>query len=301
MVDYLVVLDNGSTDGTQSILEALQGSGFPLHIVEDPSPGYWQWKRMTRLMREFAVSRYKADWILPLDVDEFVVTNGHDVRDLLGDPREQPRSILWKNYIPHPADRKDEPNPARRICHRLVKEATPREKIIVPDHLAKQRNVIITQGNHAVYVDGDRTKTLPMEGAHIAHIPVRNPGQFGSKIALGYLQYLAMSEREDRWGWHYEIPYRLLRSDPGKFFESFREAALHFAVPVESHFIPETVVDPIPYRGGDLSFTPKMTEEFQTFRAILEYAENLARQYAEQSSRLSSIVEDSHDSGQTDG
>jgi len=296
VVDHLVVLDNGSTDETRDILEALQRTGFPLHIVDDPSPGYWQWMRMTRLMHEFAVARYEASWILPLDVDEFVVTTGPELRDLLGPPTGQPRSILWRTYVPDPADQPDELNPARRIRYRLAEEATPRENIIVPDQLAKRRDVTITQGNHALWMDGHRVKPHPIEGAYLAHIPVRSPAQFASKIAIGYLQYLAMCEREDRWGWHYEAPYELLKSDPVTFAENVREAALRFAVPAESDFVPETVIDPIPYRGDELSFTPTSKEEGQTFRAILEYAENLARQYAEQCKRLSSIFKNKDDS-----
>jgi glycosyltransferase involved in cell wall biosynthesis len=292
LVDHLVVLDNGSTDETRDILETLQHNDFPLHIIDDPSPGYWQWMRMTRLMREFAVTYYDADWIVPLDVDEFVVTNGSELSDLLGQPTEQPRSILWRTYVPDPTDQPGELNPARRLRHRLVVEATPREKTIVPRQVAKQSNVIITQGNHAVWMEDHRLKPVPIEDAYLAHIPVRSPTQFASKIAIGHLQYLAMYEREDRWGWHYRIPYELLKADPAKFAKSLREAALRFAVPAENDFVPETVIDPIPYRGGELSFTPTAKEEVQSLRLVLEYAENLAQQYAEQSKHLLSILKD---------
>jgi hypothetical protein len=296
LVDHLVVLDNGSSDETRDILKALQRGGFPLHIVDDPSPGYYQWIRMTRLMHEFAVARYEADWVLPLDVDEFVVTTDSQLRDLLGEPTGQPRSILWRTYVPDPTDQPDEQNPARRIRHRLVTEAIPREKTMVPDRVAKRSNVTITQGNHAIWMDGHRMKPVPVEEAYLAHIPVRSPAQFASKIAIGYLQYLAMSEREERWGWHYEAPYRLLKSDPITFIEGFREAALRFAVPVESDFVPETVLDPIPYRGDELSFTLTSKGQGQTFRAVLEYAESLSGQYAKQSKRISSMLEEYYDS-----
>ena len=55
LVDHLVVLDNGSQDGTGDVLQALAKEGLPLEIVEDGSPGQYQPQRMTRLMHEYAV------------------------------------------------------------------------------------------------------------------------------------------------------------------------------------------------------------------------------------------------------
>ena len=71
LVDQLVVLDNGSQDGTVDVLQALVKEGLPLEIVEDGLPGQYQPQRMTRLMHEHAVARYDADWVFPLDGDEF--------------------------------------------------------------------------------------------------------------------------------------------------------------------------------------------------------------------------------------
>src|SRR5437867_3948226 len=72
-VNHLVVLDNGSTDGTLDVLRALHKEGLPLDVVEEPSFGYYQSEWMTRLMREYAVGRYGAGWVVPLDADEFLV------------------------------------------------------------------------------------------------------------------------------------------------------------------------------------------------------------------------------------
>ena len=52
MIPRLVVLDNGSTDGTLEVLRAIQAEGLPLDVVEDPGLGHYQSRRMTRLMRE---------------------------------------------------------------------------------------------------------------------------------------------------------------------------------------------------------------------------------------------------------
>ena len=65
LVDHLVVLDNGSQDGTVDVLHALAKEGLPLEIMEDGSPGQYQPQRMTRLMHEHAVARHDADWVSP--------------------------------------------------------------------------------------------------------------------------------------------------------------------------------------------------------------------------------------------
>src|SRR5262249_25036579 len=71
-VDHLVVADNGSTDGTLEILRGLEAEGLPLTVSVDPSAGKYLSQRMTRLMRE-AVQRHAADWVVPLDADEFLI------------------------------------------------------------------------------------------------------------------------------------------------------------------------------------------------------------------------------------
>jgi len=39
VVNHLVILDNGSTDGTLAVLRALEREGLALTIIEDPSTG----------------------------------------------------------------------------------------------------------------------------------------------------------------------------------------------------------------------------------------------------------------------
>src|SRR5438477_425867 len=73
LVSHLVILDDASTDGTRAILEALRQEGLALDIVEDHATGHPQGERMTRLMRDHAIRRHGAEWVLPLDADEFVV------------------------------------------------------------------------------------------------------------------------------------------------------------------------------------------------------------------------------------
>ena len=72
IVDELVVVDHRSVDGTDETLRALVAEGLPLRVRAEDSPVQRQNVVMTGLMREAAVDG-GADWVLPLDADEFLV------------------------------------------------------------------------------------------------------------------------------------------------------------------------------------------------------------------------------------
>ena len=65
--ERILVLDNGSTDGTTTVLRRL-AERVPLTWTSDPG-AYHQGEFVTGLARE--ARRAEADWILPLDADEF--------------------------------------------------------------------------------------------------------------------------------------------------------------------------------------------------------------------------------------
>ncbi len=105
LADRLVVLENGSRDGTCDVLRALEKEGLPLEIVEDPSPGKYQSQRMTRLMRDWAVGRHQADWVLPLDADEFLaVPQGARLIPAEADAG-RPISLPWRTVCSRPGRR----------------------------------------------------------------------------------------------------------------------------------------------------------------------------------------------------
>jgi uncharacterized radical SAM superfamily Fe-S cluster-containing enzyme len=280
LVDHLVVLDNGSQDGTVDVLHALAKEGLSLEIVEDPSPGQYQPQRMTRLMREHAVARYDADWVFPLDGDEFLTVV--DRASLIPEEATADRPLLlaWRTYVPDNSDSLGELNPVLRIRRRRVVAGAEFAKVIVPRALAALPQATLAQGNHHLLLGGQRCEPLAHPNCYLAHFPLRNLGQYATKVALTSLQYQAMPRRDPEAGRHYRTPFELLKQDWHAFAANLSDMARNAALPAGSRIEPGTILDPLSYQGGPLRYTPPVDDVTRAWGALLRHAEDLARRHA---------------------
>ena len=102
-VDLMVLLDNGSTDGTRDILEALQKEGLPLLVIDDPVFGYFQSEKMTELYRR-TVPVFQPEVVYLLDADEFMRAPDRAAMD--GLMRQVPAGaqalLPWMTHTPDP-------------------------------------------------------------------------------------------------------------------------------------------------------------------------------------------------------
>jgi predicted SAM-dependent methyltransferase len=278
-VNHLVILDNGSRDGTLDVLRCLEKEFDSLHVEEDPSLGKYQARHMTRLLHEHALGRHRAEWVLPLDADEFVVVPpGASLVPDGADP-DRPVALRWRTYVPDPSDDTSQPNPVLRMRHRLVREGWCHHKVLAPGRLAARDGATLRQGSHDLLVGGGPAEAVG--GATLlAHFPLRTPAQYLAKVAINCLQYLAMPDRDAGNGWHYRPLFDLLKHDARAFHAGFAEAARRYAVLGGAAGVPETLLDPLPYRGGPLKHTPPLDEDFRAWPVVLRHAEDLARRNA---------------------
>lgn len=191
-VDFLLVADNGSTDGTRELLDHLSGE-LPLTVVEDPEVGYYQSRKMSALAEKAA--GLGATWIVPIDADEIWTQPVDRIRTVLpaiGYP------IALANLYNHvrTGDDVDDPDPFRSMVWRIER----------PGALPKvafrwQPGAVIHQGNHGVTLATGETGGLQV--LEVRHFPVRSPDQYISKARSGAAAYAAAPELDEDMGAHW--------------------------------------------------------------------------------------------------
>lgn len=279
MVDQLVLLDNGSHDGTLDVLHSLQREGLALEVIEDSELGKRQAERTTRLMREYAIAKHGADWVVPIDADEFLIA-GPDGFIPPETPADRPILIPWRSYVPEATDDAAERNPVLRIRHRLRTEGWPWVKVMVPRSLAGIPGAQLSEGNHSFQIGDAEVKSVPCPGSFLGHFPIRGPGQYLAKVAIGYLNRLLVAVRQSDWGFQYRGPFERLKRDPASVSAEFSEAARRYALPGGATADGETIPDPLAYRGGRLVFTPPFDDTHWPVAALAVFGETTANRCA---------------------
>jgi Glycosyl transferase family 2 len=193
VLDAMIVVDHCSSDGTDELLHALAAEGLPLSVRKEHSLVHRQDVILTALMREAATSG-GADWVVPLDADEFLVSREGDARDVLGTlAYDRAWTVDLHYYVPCPDDPVDD-NVLKRIRHRRVGEsAWWTRKVIVPAARARSGRRSLSQGSHGL-VDARTGEVVPAsftDRLALAHFPVRSKHQLARKVLGGWPAHLA--------------------------------------------------------------------------------------------------------------
>lgn len=191
-VDHVVVADNGSTDGTGGILEALADEGL-VSVRADDDPAYYQSQKMSQLAAQ-AVEKYGAEWIVPFDADEIWMgkRRGSVKATLEGLPDWilVAEATLY-DYVASGADN-GAANPFERIQWRR-QHPIPLPKVAfraVP-------GAVIHQGNHGVTLPGHPVPPIIKHLLVVRHFPYRSVAQFISKARNGAAAYAATDLPEE--------------------------------------------------------------------------------------------------------
>ena len=182
--DYVLVMDNASTDGTREELERLKrypNSGGRLLVCDDPDVGYYQSAKMSALAWD--AEGMGAGWVIPFDADEiWTAPNGHLatwLRDL--DPGISIAQARLFDHVATALDFDGQPDPVRRLTFRRKQPAE------LPKVAARTRApLVIHQGNHGA--DYGRQQDA---GLIVHHYPYRSPDQLISKVRNGAAAYAA--------------------------------------------------------------------------------------------------------------
>lgn len=168
-VDHLLIADNGSRDGTRELLVDLADRDPRIHVAIDDLKAHHQSEKMTYLAH--LAWRAGADWILPLDADEFFFADGMTVGRFL---RASHADVIHADMYPMvrvsagPVSRNDE----------YVLDATPDPvgKVAIRSHPL----AVVGNGNHWAARVGEHGR-----GLRIAHGQYRSAEQVTRKIRQG--------------------------------------------------------------------------------------------------------------------
>lgn len=231
-VDELVVLDNGSADGTRDILSDLCDV-LPLTVLDDPEIGYYQSRKMSQLAAKVAARDRDpiGTWIVPFDADE-IWYGPRRIGDLLEETDATVAKAALYNHLPTAIDEAD-PDPFRSMVWRQ-REPGPLPKVA----FRWQSGAVIHQGNHGV--------TLPLMVAkpllEIRHFPARSAEQFTRKGLNGAAAY-AHTDLPETEGAHWRGYGRLVEAHgPAVLGDVFRQHWWYLS-PVDAGLIH----DPAPY------------------------------------------------------
>ena len=198
-LDGMAIIDHGSIDGTLDILKHLAAERAPLILVDGKAPGYLQEQMTTALARE-VFTRTGADFVIPLDADEFLKTPSREAlrRALAAIPARMHGLLHWLTYVPDYARPAADIVALLRGARRRAAERQVFHKAVVTRHLTTTPDARLGDGNHYVAaVLGGRLEDAPpharvrAEHAAIAHVPIRSADQLVAKVATKKLGRIA--------------------------------------------------------------------------------------------------------------
>jgi SAM-dependent methyltransferase len=215
-LDAMLVIDNGSTDGTREILARLIEEGLPLVIYDDPRAGHLQAQRMTALYAN-NLGFFAPDYVFMLDADEFLRAESREemMKALSEIPAGYRGAIPWRTYVLRAEEASKDEILFKRITRRRRTEVPEYSKAVIPWRGPSESPLEIQQGSHEVFrASGERVPEVPLQHVSIAHFPVRSLAQLKQQTIVGWLAHLVMDPRAPASGyttsWHRREIYKLI-------------------------------------------------------------------------------------------
>jgi glycosyl transferase family 2 len=193
-IDFFLVMDNLSVDGTRDIIESYVRSGVALYLWE-PGADYSQARWVTGMART-AASHYGADWVINSDADEFWLGAGPSESIKEGLERCPPQvlalTVPRSNCVPVDVDG------AGFFAERMTlreRKSYNSDGLALPPKVCHRgfEDVEVDQGNHCVRRAGVPLVAEPCS-LRILHYPLRSYKQFENKIIKGGAAYARNTE-----------------------------------------------------------------------------------------------------------
>lgn len=208
-VDGFIVTSHNSTDSTDDILKKLQKEGIVKEIIYETSPKYEQAKFVDRMIK-IAKDKYKADWVINADADEFFYPENHNLKQGIFDADVAGLNCIIPDIINYFSEDKKDYLREGQLFKIRTKEGT---KVIhnTADY------VKIHMGNHDVDMK-DNKRRLHTSDIYIYHYHIGNYSAYEEKVkryidtelakGIGtHMQYMIGLYKQGRLMEDYEIRY----------------------------------------------------------------------------------------------
>lgn len=280
--DRMILVNHRSVDASPEILRRLKAEGFPLELEEETSVEFQLGRFMTSRVRA-AVERHGADWVMPIDPDEFLTTgDGGPVRPAL----ERLASgrvvkVPWRTYVPWPTDDPGARNVLERIQHHRADEGDQFHKVLIPRSLVQEPGAIVGAGSHTFARAGGLVpEELPYTHARelvLAHFPLRSVQQLKTKVLLGWLVILAKPNRERTESFHMKVLYDRLLKGHDVTPEELSEMAMSYSQKARRKpALADLVRRPILPESGDVSPRFELSASGDPLAILMQVAEEHA-------------------------
>ena len=209
--DGMIILDNGSTDDTIQILNQLKNEGLPIFVLQDEDRNFDKILKMNQLLHK-AVNEFNADIIIPLDADEFIVSNHKGNPKKFLKKLESPNYYVakWKIYVPDFSKNEDKkfiPSKITLVRDDSLEDRLDLYKVILPKELVINYDVKLTRGSHTITYDPkyeNILKRVVNPDLQIAHFPIRSKEQTISKVSVGWLNAISSTEKRPGDSYHWK-------------------------------------------------------------------------------------------------
>ena len=181
-IDFVIVTDNGSVDGTTDVLAEFERAGV-VRVIREPVGEFRQREWQSRMAR-LAATDHGADWVINSDADEFWWPRGGSFSELLA--AIPGRYGILGSFVRHFVPVADDGRPFHeRMRYRL----TPHAPVNDPASPWRPYRKIVHRGDpDALVIEGSHelrdSAAAQMRGwypVECLHFPMRSPAQVERK------------------------------------------------------------------------------------------------------------------------